>query len=87
MFTTSGTLKLDDIQAFIDALETETGIQRGRYTLSITTEIRTEGSVDGLPLASEFTPSIEFDISNLEVVLKQGSADGEPALNPSKSQL
>ncbi len=84
VFTTSGMLELDDIQAFIDALETETGIQRGRYTLSIIAEIQTEGSLDGLLLSSEFSPTIEFDINNLEVVLKQSVANNN-LLNPSQS--
>ena len=75
VFTTSGTLMLDDIQAFIDALETETGVQRGRYTLSVFSEIETVGLLDGLPLSSHFSPSIEFEISQLEVVLRDTGGD------------
>ncbi len=77
VFTTSGTLVLDDIQAFIDVLETETGIQRGRYALSIMTEIQIEGTLDGLPLSATFSPEIDFDVSELEVVLKGDSANAD----------
>ena len=84
VFTTSGALALDNIQAFIDALETETGIERGRYELSIITEIQTEGTVDGQSLKSTFSPALTFSINDLEVVLQGESAT---ALNPTQSGM
>ena len=84
VFTTSGTLVLDNIQAFVDALETETGVERGRYELSIITEIETTGTIDGLKLTSTFSPELIFTINDLEVVLKGDSLD---ALNPTQTKM
>ncbi|MCP4143250.1 MAG: signal peptidase I [Chloroflexi bacterium] len=82
VFTISETLFLDDVQAFIDVLERETGIKRGRYTLSILSEIKIDGSLSELALQDTFSPAINFDISNLEVVLRNLSDADQDVLNP-----
>jgi len=83
IFTTSGTLKLDDIQAFIDALERETGVQRGRYVLSIIADVEIEGSLAELGLEDSFSPSLDFQIDDLEVRLSKIQTGEDSILSPS----
>ncbi|RLD04092.1 MAG: signal peptidase I, partial [Chloroflexi bacterium] len=82
VFTVSGTLALDKIQDFIDALERETGVERGRYTLSILSDIKIEGVLSELALQDSFSPEINFDITNLEVVLRKSANANQNVLNP-----
>ena len=82
VFTVSGTLALDKIQDFIDALETETGVERGRYSLSILSDIKIEGALSELALQDSFSPEINFDITNLEVVLRKSANANQNVLNP-----
>ena len=84
VFTVSETLALDKIQGFIDVLERETGVERGRYTLSILPEIQIEGILNNLVLQDTFSPEINFDISNLEVILRNTSNGEQDILNPIK---
>ncbi len=82
VFTVSETLALDKIQGFIDSLERETGVERGRYTLSILSEIQIEGTLSELALQDSFSPEINFDITNLEVVLRNSTNADQDVLNP-----
>ncbi len=82
VFTVSADLALDNIQRFIDTLEKETGVERGRYTLTIQADIRTTGMVSELPLDTTFTPQIYFDVTNLEVVLRKAPNPDQDVLNP-----
>jgi len=80
-FTVSETLNLDDVQMIIDTLENETGVQRGRYTLSVLSEVQIEGILSELALQDTSSPEINFDITNLEVVLRNSTNDNEDVLN------
>ncbi|MBT3322792.1 MAG: HD domain-containing protein [Anaerolineae bacterium] len=82
VFTASGILNLDDIQAFIDTLERETGVQRGRYSLSILADIDIQGSLAELDLADTFNPSLNFQIDELEVRLSQNNTGENNILSP-----
>ena len=81
-FTVAEILTLDKIQGFIDTLERETGITRGRYTLSVLSEIKTEGVLNELALQNTFSPEINFHITNLEVVLQNSTNSDQDILNP-----
>jgi len=83
VFTVSETLKLDDIQTYIDVLETKTGVQRGRYTLSLLSEVKIEGSLVELGFQESFNPTLNFQIDDLEVRLSQNLTDENNVLNPS----
>ena len=83
-FTVSEKLILSKIQSFIDTLEKETGIERGRYTLTILSEIEIEGTLHGLALKDSFSPAIRFDMTNLEVVLQNSGEEGKSVLTPSQ---
>ena len=84
VFTVSETLALDKIQGFIDVFERETGVERGRYTLSILPEVQIEGALSELALQENFSPEINFDITNLEVVLRKAANANENVLNPTQ---
>ncbi len=85
VFTVSETLELDEIQGFIDSLEKETGVARSQYTLSVLSEIQIEGRVSELALQDSFSPEINFDITNLEVVLRDVSDLSQDALSSIKT--
>ena len=82
VFTASGILDLDDIQIFIDTLERETGVQRGRYNLSVLAEVEIVGSLAELNLEDNFNPSLNFQIDDLEVRLLQNNTGENNILSP-----
>lgn len=85
LFTVSETLSLDQVQALIDHFETETGVARGQYALTILADIRIAGTLAGLDMEDRFQPALQFNINDLEVVLDEAPSNAGEALNPSAS--
>lgn len=86
-FQAEGVVDLNHIQAYIDALEEETDFQANRYYLDIILETQTQGTLDGHPLQTRFSPTLKFQFSPLEVHLVQNALENDTPLQPSQGSL
>lgn len=86
-FAVEGTLALGDVQALIDALESQTGIHSEFYSLAIVPEVTVSGTVAGQPFTGEFAPRLAFKIDPLQLQLPARSANEVDPLTPSNEGL
>ncbi len=78
----SGEIDLGQMQAWTMALEAQTGLQRQRYTLSLLPQIDIRGTLDGQPIESQFTPSLDFYMDMVQISLPQEQPDQPNPLLP-----
>jgi len=83
----SGTVNLDAIQAILDNLEAQTGIQRQSYTVSIVPQVTLKGSIGGQTITETFAPQLQFQINPLEMQMIQPDPTGPNPLYPSTNGL
>ena len=67
-----------DIQAFIDALETQAEVQDKTYILTIRPIITLDGQLAGINFQDHFSPDLLFTFDDLVVTLIQPSAEENP---------
>ncbi len=63
----AGVVDLERVQRLTEQLQELTGSSQGAYSLTLGTRVTTSGDVDGRPLASTFTPGVEFDLADLRL--------------------
>jgi signal peptidase I len=83
----SGVVELKIIQAVLDNLQTQTGIQRQYYTLFIKPEVTLEGTVGGQAVTEYFAPQLEFQLDPFEMQLVRPDPMGPDPLYPSTAGL
>ena len=83
----SGTIDLDKIQAILDNLQNQTGIQRQSYTILVTPQISVQGQIGNQAFVDEFSPKLQFQIDPFEMQLFQLDPSGPNPLSPTKDGL
>ena len=68
-FSVNSTLMLSDIQKVITGFETQTGLDRARYILSIKPVVQIQGTISGYGFQDRFAPALSFLIDDLQVQL------------------
>jgi hypothetical protein len=82
-FTATLPLDLPQVQAMLDAIAQQTGVQRYTATLTVAPTVTLAGTVAGTAVSEQFTPALTFTFDPLELVLQQGAAKTDP-VSPSK---
>ncbi len=70
-FTAEGTIRFDDIQKHIDRLETETGLMRQEFMMTVRTEVTVLGKLNGVTFENVYAPELMFGFDDLQVQLVQ----------------
>ena len=83
----NGTLYLGAIQAILDNLEAQTGIQRQNYTVYIVPQVTLKGSIGDQPITENFAPQLQFQFDRLEMQLIQPDPTGPNPLYPNTNGL
>jgi len=85
--TIVGEVRLDVVQAMVDFMRLQTGLQRAAFTLSVFPEIEVTGTLAGRGLETSFAPRLDFLLDDLQVSLPPDlSTDPEiDPLNPVRS--
>ncbi len=86
-FSASSVVDLSKIQAVLDNLEQQTGLQDQRYGLAIVPEVSIGGTLNGQILQAEFSPPLTFDFETAQMKLADNRLNapaGDP-LNPSQA--
>ncbi len=86
-FSASSVVDLSKIQAVLDNLEQQTGLQDQRYGLAIVPEVSAGGTLNGQTLQAEFSPHLTFDFETAQMKLADNRLNapaGDP-LNPSQT--
>lgn len=68
-FTMQGTIEFAEIQALIDRLESDTGLLRTDYQMTVRTEVTVLGSLDGIEFENVYAPQVMFGFDDLQVQL------------------
>ncbi len=68
-FTAEGTIRFDDIQKHIDRLETETGLMRQEFMMTVRTEVTVLGKLNGITFENVYAPELIFGFDDLQVQL------------------
>ena len=77
----SGVVNLKYIQAILDNLETQTGIERQVYTLFLQPQVTLNGTIGNQDVTEIFTPQLEFQIDQFEMFLvRPGPLEPDPLL-------
>lgn len=61
------TLSFSELQAIIDMVQTQTGVERAHYNLRIVPVFTLDGLLGGQPIHDEFSAELAFDLSELEL--------------------
>jgi len=83
-FNVSGVINLAEVQALIDSLEQQTGLQSQQYTLSIVPEVFVQGIFAGQELQAEFLPRLKFRFDKLQMQLAEDRSAASDTKNPFK---
>ena len=86
-FSTTATLDLRNIQAVIDALEQKIGVQQPQYSLTVTPDVRMEGTVAQETIQVAFAPSLTFVMDQLQLQAVKNQAEGQDVFNPVEAGL
>jgi len=76
-----GEVRLDTLQAMIDFMRVQTGMQRAAFTLSVFPEIEVTGTLGGQKLETGFAPRLDFLLDDLQVSLPPAATE-EPEVDP-----
>jgi signal peptidase I len=80
-FNATGGISLAHVQALIDNLEQQTGLQNQQYTLSVVPTVTVNGTVAGQEINDRFTSQLTFQLSPLQMqVASSREADPFTAL-------
>lgn len=82
-FITSTSFDFSIIQDTIDHLGDQTGIEKAEYRLQIIPVVHIQGTLDGEPLDSWFSPELGFLFNNLQVQLAFDVQEPEAMIYPS----
>ncbi|MGA2490367.1 MAG: signal peptidase I [Anaerolineales bacterium] len=74
----SGVLDLDAIQAYLNNLQTQTGIQRLGYNVIILPKVTLQGSIAGQAIHESFTPQLPFQFDSYEMQLVRDPNGPDP---------
>lgn len=66
-FNATGVIKLAQVQAVIDNLEQQTGLQNQQYTLSVVPKVTVNGTVAGQEINDRFSSQLTFQLSPLQM--------------------
>jgi signal peptidase I len=66
-FTVSGLLDLAAVQAMIDSVEQQTGLQHQQYTLTVMPQVTIQGDLGGQALQDQFSPPLTFHLDELQM--------------------
>ena len=78
-FTVRGNLDLNQIQALIDTLESETGVKRDHYEVSVVPEVLATGVVGGQAFSERFAPRLGFRFDSIQLqMLPPGPREADP---------
>lgn len=63
----TGTLPLREVRALIERVQEATGVFRDFYTLDVVPDVAVDGTIQGRPFSSDFTPALSFQVGALEM--------------------
>jgi EAL domain-containing protein (putative c-di-GMP-specific phosphodiesterase class I) len=74
----------------VAALREKTGLQRSEFSLTIIPDTKVSGSISGIPINDEFSPTLNFKFNEVGFwMVSAGSSDGSPSdpLNPTAERM
>lgn len=86
-FSAVGTIDLAQLQALIDSVEQQTGLQRQQYTLAVGPEVKLTGTMAGQTLQDQFSPRLAFLLDELQLQLVGDVRASDDPLTPSQIGL
>lgn len=84
-FNATATLAFADIQAVIERVEQQTGVDRAQYHLAIVPYVELHGTLAGRALGDTFAPRLEFLVDDLQLQVAAPPDEVTAALAPSQS--
>jgi signal peptidase I len=77
-FTRTTTFDLCQVQTMLAAVQKETGMRPGNYTLAITAHISTAGKLSGQAYSDTFTPNLTFNFDSLHFSVMKELSKTDP---------
>lgn len=78
-------LTFNDLQAVIDRVERQTGVERAQYSLAIVPYVQVEGTLAGHQVRDAFAPRLEFMLDDLQLQVKAPSESLAATLAPEQT--
>jgi signal peptidase I len=83
----SGIVNLDAIQATLDDLQLQTGVQRQDYTVLIVPQISINGTIGSQAISENFAPQLQFQVDPLEMQMIRPDPSGPNPIFPATNEL
>jgi uncharacterized protein DUF5305 len=81
-----GAVPLDQVQSLAGIFADQTGLKGSTYTVAVTPQIKTEGTLGGAQFAEQFAPPLRFRMDAYQLVLERPADKGDP-IKPEQAGL